>query len=135
VIAAFLSGSKVSTLHVRYEDLVENPESEAGKILEFAGLKFEDSVVNYGDSVNKEFRLGDPIQAFKAKAPNKDSLNRWRHELVSNPAKIHYALNMLGDLGNEDVKTYGYDLDDLKAQLKALPQEKRLFRFENACYV
>ncbi|NQY99297.1 MAG: sulfotransferase [Bdellovibrionales bacterium] len=131
ILADFLNQNDVASLHVRYEDLVTSPEAEASRILKFAGIDFENGVVNYGDSVEKEFRLGDPIQAFKAKAPNTESLDRWKNELTANPQKVIYANELLSELSKEDVKTFGYDLSELKQELSAIKGARSWFRFES----
>ncbi|MEA3364275.1 MAG: sulfotransferase, partial [Candidatus Hydrogenedentes bacterium] len=62
-IAGFLRQDAVSHFHVRYEDLVKDPETWMGKIYEYIGVTFERETIDYGgkDNGGKREGLGDPI--------------------------------------------------------------------------
>ena len=63
-------------LEVRYEELVKNPENEAKKLIEFAGLDWTDDCLNPEGS-NRPVRTASRWQV--RQPIYKSSINRWKH--------------------------------------------------------
>lgn len=121
-IARFLRERPVELLHVRYEDLVADPERHARAIAEHLGLPFESRMVDYGEAgpVQSARGLGDPVQAGQAKRPTTASLDKWKGALASDPAKLEAARTALGQLLDPDLEAWGYARDELLGELDAI---------------
>lgn len=135
-IARFLRERPVDLIHVRYEDLVADPERHAREIAAHVGLGFEPAMVDYGEAAQGEATrgLGDPIQAAKAGRPTTDSLDKWKGALASDPTQLEAARAALGRTLDADLETWGYRRADLAAELDAIvpggpARKRRLDRF------
>ncbi|MBN2307620.1 MAG: sulfotransferase, partial [Candidatus Hydrogenedentes bacterium] len=63
-LAHFVRQGEVSHIHVRYEDLVSDPEEWVGKIYDYIGVPFERDTIDYGERKPEQEAqkgLGDPI--------------------------------------------------------------------------
>lgn len=65
-----------SILEVKYEQLVENPETEIKRVLEFCGLEFEPACLDF-HNLNRPIATASLHQV--RKPIYKDSLNNWKH--------------------------------------------------------
>jgi hypothetical protein len=123
-IARFLRDQPVPICHVRYEDLVQDPEGQVARICEFAGLPFEPDMIDYGkkpEGAKESARgLGDPMTVAKQSRPTTASLAKWSAELTGHPAKIAQCQEILARLADEDLETWGYARTDLEAELAAI---------------
>lgn len=128
-IARFLRERPVPHVHVRYEDLVRDPEALLREITGHLDLAFDAGMVDYGQApggVQETARgLGDPIQAARAGRPTTDSLDKWTATLAAEPAKIGQAREILAHLLDPDLETWGYTRADLAAQLDAIEAAPR----------
>jgi hypothetical protein len=123
-IARFLRDSPVPICHIRYEDLVRDPETEVARICEFAGLPFEPDMIDYGkkpEGTKESARgLGDPMTVAKQSRPTTQSLDKWSAELAGEPGKIAQCQEILASLADEDLEAWGYTRRDLEAELAAI---------------
>jgi hypothetical protein len=115
-MAAFLRQTEVPRLHVRYEDLVKDPETWFLRICEHVGVPFEAEAINYGakprsDSERKG--LGDPIGVGQHSRPTTASVKKWVRELASDPVKLAMMRDMVAQLDPDDLETLGYPLQAL----------------------
>jgi hypothetical protein len=84
---------------LRYEDLVADPESQLKRIVDYLELQWEPDILQ-------------PV----SQAP----LAKWRQTLAA-PVRRRWCRRYLCWIGRERLAVMGYDLDELLAQLSALP--------------
>lgn len=113
-LAAFLGQDAVPSLHVRYEDLVHDPETWMEKIYAHIGVPFEKDTINYGDRP-KEPRsgLGDPIGVKQHSRPSETHVHKWVDELAADAQKRATMEGIAAQLDPDDLATLGYPLEDL----------------------
>jgi sulfotransferase family protein len=92
-------------LEVRYEDLVRDPESELRRIGDFAGIPFENAMLEYQGSVDLSAK---PHQQSLAKAPT-PGLRDWRTELSREDLAAFEGIagDLLTELGYEVATPHG----------------------------
>ena len=114
-LAAFIRQTEVDHIHVRYEDLVNDPEAWMERIYEYIGVPFEKETIDYGakGSKNKKEGLGDPIGVNKHSRPQTASVKKWASELANDEAKLKLMQKVIASLDPDDLATIGYPLDTL----------------------
>lgn len=124
-IARFLRERPVPIHHLRYEELVSEPDAAARALCDFAGLEFEPGVVDYGTApdgaVQATKGLGDPITVARETRPTTGSISRWTDDMAGDPAKLEQARRILGRLGDDDLATWGYERAALETELASIP--------------
>ena len=136
-LAAFLRQTDVAHFHIRYEDLVQDPESQMQRMCAYIGVPFEPRMVNYGDADGGEKRegLGDPIGVDQHSRPTAESTHKWAEELAADPAKQRLMESIINTLSPDDLETLGYPADTLWAPMSdatgasARPRSPRLTRY------
>lgn len=121
-LAAFLHQDKVAHLHVRYEDLVKDPEDWFKQICTYAELPFEADAISYGkkktDAPERK-GLGDPLGVSKHSRPSTGSLKKWVEELAADGEKETFMRAMIRRLDPTDLAQLGYPADTLWEPLDA----------------
>ncbi len=115
-LAAFLRQSEVPFIHVRYEDLVSDPETWMKKIYDYIGIPFEQETITYGDhqrDATAEKGLGDPIGVQQHVRPSTDSVKKWVEELASDAEKRGLMKSIIAQLDPADLETLGYPVETL----------------------
>lgn len=118
-MARFLRSTKTPMIHVRYEDLVQDPDVWMQKVCDCLELPFEPGIVEYGaqkEGAPKEPQrkgLGDPIGVSRHTRPVTSSLHKWVKEVHSDPKKEKLLKQMIGFNDPADYRTLGYDPDTL----------------------
>jgi hypothetical protein len=107
-MAEFLRQDTVVHHHLRYEDLVTEPESQLAAIFDFLGLPNEEAAVNYGEHEHADKSYGDP-KVRHHKRPTTASLTRWAADLAGDPEKLELARRTVAPLDQKDVASWGYD--------------------------
>ena len=98
---------------VRYEDLVEDPETSVAGVCESLGLEFEPGMLDYGKRVGVlPGRLVDPKSIQKHGTAVNDYADAWRSKYTSRQER-HFARGLLADLGPELVNSLAYSYEDL----------------------
>lgn len=110
------SGASIS---LRYEDLVQSPEAEAIRILEFLGLNGAERVISDFGDVNLAGSMGDPKRE-AAEEINSNSIHGWR-EVLSNPVRKWWSSNYIEWIGKDRLSVMGYELESLQTQLREHP--------------
>ncbi|MFA6241870.1 MAG: sulfotransferase [Candidatus Hydrogenedentales bacterium] len=135
-IAAFLRQKEVSYIHVRYEDLVKEPEERMRVVYEYIGVPFEANSIDYGDSEQSTRKgLGDPIGVQQHSRPTTISLQKWVEELSSDPEKLSLMERVISELDPEDLATCGYPVETLWKAMESVGERrpasssKRLTRY------
>jgi hypothetical protein len=135
-IAKFLRGTSVPHLHVRYEDLVRNPEATLERICTFLDIAFEPEAVNYKQKSVAGKGLGDPVGVAKHSRPVTGSIDKWAAELAADPVKFETIAMQIASVPAEDIATIGYDPTTLWAPMEAAdpkawkPAKKKMDRFQ-----
>lgn len=98
---------------VKYEDLVEDPETVVTGLCERLGLEFEPEMLNYGERIGVlPGKLVDPKSIQTHQAPVKDYANAWRSKFTARQEK-HFAQAFLAHLGSELVNSLCYSYEEL----------------------
>jgi len=132
-IARFLRERPMPCHHLRYEELVADPDDEMRRICDFAKLEFDPGMVDYGGKPAGQERsvdgLGDPITVAKETRPTTKSIEKWAGDMAGDPDAVELARRILDSLLDEDLATWGYARQDLAAQLDSVdvdgPRPKR----------
>jgi len=121
-IARFLREPPARLVHLRYEDLVQDPEVHLRRISEGLGLAFEPAMVDYGKAGQAAAArgLGDPVQAAQAGRATTDSLEKWKASLGADAHKLAMARAALARTLDPDLETWGYRRAELEAELDAI---------------
>ncbi len=137
-LAVFLRQTDTPYVHVRYEDLVKDPETWMEKIYAYIGAPFEKESIDYGKGGEGEERpkgLGDPIGVQQHTRPTTASVKKWVEDLATNPERLSIMREMLERIDPEDLRTIGYALETLwkpleEAEGKTIaPRQTRLTRY------
>lgn len=137
-IASFLRQEEVGHFHVRYEDLVKNPEDWMRQIYEYIGVEFEAETIDYGERKEAQAPregLGDPIGVQQHTRPTTKSVKKWAEELASDPAKLTLMRSIIDQLDPADLETLGYPVETLWKPLDdamgkaSTPQKPKMNRY------
>jgi hypothetical protein len=136
-LAAFLRQRDVGHVHVRYEDLVTDPDVWMEKIYAHAGVPFERQSIEYGkgEDVEKPRKgLGDPIGVNQHTRPTTGSVKKWVEDLASDPAKLELMRGVIGRIDPDDLRICGYPPETLWKPLEEAgnvqpPKPPRLTRY------
>jgi hypothetical protein len=118
-MARMIREAAVPLLQVGYESLVASPESELERIFSFLGVEHQPDAVNYKKRFEAKEGMGDPIGVKKHDRPTTESVEKWVPELLSDPAKLSLAREIIARLSDEDLETWGYPRASLFAPLEA----------------
>jgi hypothetical protein len=123
-VARFLREQTVPILHLRYEELVRDPDAHLKRVCSFAGLDFEPRMVEYGSQEQNRAPvargLGDPIGVDREKRPTTQSLDKWSAALSGDPEKLEQTRRILASLTDPDLEAWGYRRRELEQQLDAI---------------
>jgi hypothetical protein len=136
-LARFIRQDRPPHFHVRYEDLVKDPETWMERIYAYIGVPFEKATIDYGRNQDETERkgLGDPIGVKQHSRPSTGSVKKWIEELAADPAKLGLMRQAIAQLDPEDLTTIGYPLETLwkpfeEAQGKTItPKRQPLNRY------
>jgi len=115
-LAAFLRQSDPPHFHIRYEDLVKDPESRMQEIYSYIGVPFEKDTIDYGENADEgqpRKGLGDPIGVKQHTRPTTGSVKKWVEDLASDLAKLGLMRRVISQLDPDDLKTLGYPAETL----------------------
>jgi hypothetical protein len=119
-IAQLLRDPVKHVLHVRYEQLVREPETELARVFGFMDLADEPDAVDYGNRFDSSVPagMGDPITVGKQRRPVESSLNKWVSELIDDSAKLTLASQIIHRLDDDDLRLWGFEKTQLLAPLE-----------------
>lgn len=124
-IARFLREGRVDLHHLRYEQLVQDPETEMDAVCRFLGLPFEPSMVDYGergDAAAPVARgLGDPVTVSQETRPTTASLDKWSKALAENAGRLAQCREIVARLTDPDLQAWGFSGPELRKALVELP--------------
>ncbi len=105
-------------VHVRYEDLVADPEKALRAICEAADMAYTPEMIHYGQKKMEVAGLGDPIGVKADSKPNTKSVHKWARQVAHNPERIKMLQEMLHGITDEMLEPYGYTRESLWEPLK-----------------
>jgi len=112
-MANFLRTASVPFVHVRYEDVVTDPETQLKRIYEHIGIPHEPDTVNYGKQKPAVEGLGDPIGVGQHNKPVTSSMEKWARNACAHEGRVEVLREMIDGLDAADIRTWGYDPDTL----------------------
>lgn len=113
-LAAFIRQKDVQLCHVRYEDLVKDPENWMERIYAYIGVPFERETIDYGKSGGEARKgLGDPIGVSRHTRPTTGSVKKWVEDLRANPRRLALIRQVIAQLDPADLSTLGYPVETL----------------------
>jgi len=104
--------------HVRYEQLVAEPETTSRELCAYAGMTFTPEMIDYGSKKMEVGGLGDPIGVDKDTRPNTKSIDKWANGVAGNQARIDLLQGILARLDDADLATFGYTRESVWDALK-----------------
>jgi len=138
-IARFLRERPVSLLHVRYEEIVQDPNSQLQAICAFLDLDFEPSMVEYGQGgaavQHTDRGLGDPVTVGRETRPTTRSIDKWQGALARDPERLAQCREIVTRLTDPDLEIWGHPGPALRKALAQLaprtagPSHARLTRY------
>jgi hypothetical protein len=111
-MARFLRQAEVPFFHIRYEDLVKEPEARMAEMFAFLGLPNEEGAVDYGKHEHVVKSYGDP-KASQESRPTTKSVSAWAVDLANDEHKLEVARRAVDQLDPADVEIWGYDKERL----------------------
>ena len=104
---------------IRYESLIQEPESQLISLFNFLELERVDDRLLSIDDVVLRGRLGDKIGVNQYRTISEHSLSKWTN-IINNPLRKAWCRRYLNWIGSERLKIMGYDLEGLLNQLNQL---------------
>jgi Sulfotransferase family len=105
---------------VRYEDLILDPAVHWPRLFAYLDLEFDQRFLEGFSEVSLEARMGDRTGSARYHRVSDEPLEKWRRVLAS-PVRKRWCATYLRSLGAGTLEVMGYDLDELLAELGALP--------------
>lgn len=109
---------------VRFEDLVARPDETWPALFDHLGITFDPAALESLGGIQVEGRMGDPTGRKRYDRLSDEPLERWK-ATISSPLRKRWCRDYLRWIGAERSTTMGYDLDELLAELEAVPTGAR----------
>ncbi len=123
-IARFIRTALVPIQHIRYENLVQEPDESARNLCSFLDIEFETGMVDYGSSSEARGQstrgLGDPTTVAKETRPTTRSLSKWATAATGRPDRVGLYREILARLDDEDLATWGYSRNEINGELDGI---------------
>jgi len=118
-LAIFLRERPVPLVHVRYEELVRDPETQFRRVCDHLGVPFEAQAIAYGEQGDAPEGLGDPTGVGRHTRPVTSSVSKWAAEIVAKPDVLALVSRLVDELDPADLETLGYPREKIVGQLEA----------------
>jgi hypothetical protein len=106
---------------VRYEDLIAGSRGPWEALMDYVGVAFDPRALSSFAQVTLNGKMGDRTGAARYATVSTEPLEKWRATFAS-PLRREWARRYVRVLGAERLRTMGYDLGKIEAQLDALPR-------------
>lgn len=116
-IARFMREADVPYIHVRYEYLVADPETQVTRLFDFLDLDFEPGCINFGKKRHITKTYGDP-KIGRHDKPVTESIESWVGDLACRNDRKRLCKHMLEPIAEEDLSTYGYPIETIWTPLE-----------------
>jgi hypothetical protein len=110
--------------HVRYEDLVADPEGQLRAICAAADMPYVPDMIDYGKKEVSGQGLGDPIGVKRDSRPNTKSIHKWAASVAHNEGRMEMCRRMVAHISDEDLAVFGYTRESLWAPLADIDPSK-----------
>ena len=104
---------------INYEQLVSDPEAATRRLLAELKLDRVSGLVDHFLEVKLSGTMGDHAGTRRYRDVSTEPLTRW-HATFNNPIRKKWARRYLEWIGSERLALMGYDLDELKSQLRVI---------------
>lgn len=104
-------------LAVNYETLLQEPERELSRIVDYLGLEYESTMLETFAGVDLGGNMGDPTGKKEYRKLSTQPIHKWK-TTISNPLRRLWCSRYLRWLGKERLAVMGYDLDVLLEELE-----------------
>ncbi|ATX79657.1 Sulfotransferase family protein [Mariprofundus aestuarium] len=111
-----------SSLSVHFEALIKSPEEELKRINEY--LELEDHSHMDLSSSQLSGKMGDPTGTKLYSQVSAEPLGKWK-EVICNRLRRRWCRKYLERIGRDRWLAIGYDMDDMIAELNAVPMSSR----------
>jgi len=118
-LAGFLRDRPVPLVHVRYEELVRDPDAHFRRVCDHLGIPFEAQAIRYGEQGDAPKGLGDPTGVARHTRPVTSSVDTWAAEIASKPDVLALVARLIDELDPADLETLGHPRAEIVAQLEA----------------
>jgi len=118
-LARMLREQPVPSVHVRYEELVRDPETHFRSVCDHLGIPFEAEAIAYGEKSDAPTGLGDPTGVARHTRPVTDSVSKWAAEIAARPETLALVSKLVDQLDPADLETLGYPRAEIVEQLEA----------------
>ena len=118
-LARVLRERPVPFVHVRYEELVRDPETDFRRVCDHLGLPFEAQAIAYGEQGDAPRGLGDPTGVQKHTRPVTSSVGKWAAEIAGDERRLALVSRLIDELDPADLETLGYPRARIVEQLGA----------------
>lgn len=108
---------------VNYDELVSEPQSIVKNICEYLEIDFNNTLIDNISKFKLNARLGDVTGERVFKAIDSSPKNKWK-DILNTKYRKKFVKKYLNELGHNNLKTFGYDLDELISQIDNLPSAK-----------
>lgn len=110
-MARFLRQTEVPFLHVRYEELVTQPEKTLERITTYLDIPYDPGALEYKRKDVAGKGLGDPVGVKKHDRPVASSVDTWGAEFAANKDRYEVVARQLAYIEPADLETWGYPLE------------------------
>ena len=117
-LARMLRERPVPFVHVKYEELVHDPETHFRRVCEHLGVPFEAGAIAYGEAGDAPKGLGDPTGVARHTRPVTESVGKWAAEIAARPDVLALVCRLVDELDPADLATLGYSRDEIVGQLE-----------------
>ena len=118
-LAQMLREKPVPFVHVRYEELVRDPETHFRRLCEHLGIPFEPAAIAYGEHGDGFQGLGDPTGVARHTRPVTSSVSRWAAEIAGDDGTLALVSRLIDELDPADLATLGHPREEIVAELAA----------------
>src|SRR5204862_7625673 len=94
--------------HVRYEELVRDPETHFRRVCDHLGIPFEAEAIAYGEKSDAPTGLGDPTGVARHTRPVTDSVSKWAAEIAARPETLALVSKLVDQVDPADLENHGY---------------------------
>lgn len=108
------------TFSCRYEDVIDQPASTLKDLFYYLDLSFDSDVMLNFSHIELKGRYGDRAGIEKYKTISNASLDQWK-ATMNNPIRKRWSLMYLNWIGNDRLNLMGYNLNELRQELKTIP--------------
>ena len=117
-IANYIKYSPFS-ISVKYENLVNNPNFEIGRILKYLNIKENHDFCSPNKNIELRGSMGDKLTHEKGYNLRKQSIKKWK-KTINNPVRKFWCRRYLNWIGKDRMRILGYSFEQLNNELSSV---------------